>query len=176
MKLAVLIFFAIISFLKAVEVGEVLPSVVLKGELGSKVDGSPFRSEDLKGKTWLVIYSDPDKRGLNDDLFEKIKSEHFPRDRYGSVAIINMAATWMPNFAIDAALRAKQRKYPDTIYVRDLKKYLVDRWKMVDDDMNILIIDSNQKVLFKAHGALDKRQKEQVLQILQKEIGGGRTF
>ena len=158
--------------LYALEVGEPLPGVVLDGKIGKKVDGKPFKSQDLRGKIWLLIYSDPDKKSLNEEFFEKVKAKHFDRSRYGSVAIVNMAATWMPNFAISAILRSKQKRYPDTIYVKDCKKYLVQRWGLKDDDMNIVLLDKDLRVLFIAHGKMSKEQQRRALQILERKVNG----
>ena len=37
-----------------------------------------------------------------------LKAEKFHRGKYGSVGVGNLAATWMPNFAINIALKKKQ--------------------------------------------------------------------
>ncbi len=161
--------------LYALEVGQVLPDVVLGGKIGKRVDGKPFKSQDLRGKIWLLIYSDPDKKSLNEDFFERVKAKHFDRSRYGSVAIVNMAATWMPNFAISALLKSKQKRYPDTIYVKDYKKYLVQRWGLRDDDMNVIILDKNLRVLFVAHGKMNEEQQRRALRILEREVNGDRA-
>ncbi|WP_456381787.1 YtfJ family protein, partial [Hydrogenimonas sp.] len=122
----------------AVEKGEILPHLQLSGKEGGRVDGTSFDSDTLKGKVTVLFYVDPDKKSLNEDFTEALKARRFDRSRYRSVAIVNMAATWMPNFAIAAALKRKQEKYPDTIYVKDLHKKGVKVWRMKDDDANFV--------------------------------------
>jgi len=109
----------------AVEMGKVPSSVSLSGENGGKVDGSVWSSKMLKGKVHIVFYVDPDKREENEALTKALKKRHFDRSKYASVAIINLAATWLPNAILESKLKTKQKEFPDTIYVKDKKKVLV---------------------------------------------------
>ena len=68
---------------------------------------------------------DPDESDLNNHVSEALKAEKFPLEKYGSIAIINMAATWLPNFALNMKLKSKQENYKNTVYVKDLQKILV---------------------------------------------------
>jgi uncharacterized protein len=80
------------------EVGQVPPRVELKDNLGGRLDGKPWSSDELKGKVHVLFYADPDEKDTNEDASEALKKEKFPAEKYQSVAIINMAATFMPNF------------------------------------------------------------------------------
>src|SRR4030065_314924 len=108
-----------------VEMGQVPPKVELRQDLGGRLDGSPWSSEELKGKVYVLFYVDPDERDTNNDASEALLREKLSRDKFQSVGIMNMAATWLPNFAISSGLKDKQKRYPTTIYVRDYKKVLV---------------------------------------------------
>ncbi|MRI59062.1 MAG: transcriptional regulator [Epsilonproteobacteria bacterium] len=152
------------------EVGQMAPRVVLDGKSGGRVDGKPFDSADLKGKVIFLVYSDPDKRGLNEELFQKLKERHFDREHYGSVAVINMAATWMPNFVLSAILKKKQKEFPDTLYVKDKQKVLVKEWGLADQDQNIVVLDKDGRVLFVDHGKLDAQKIDQVIQTIQEHL------
>ena len=110
---------------QAIELGEVPPKVVLKEKLGGRLDGKPWSSEELQGKVHVLFYVDPDEKDTNNPASEAIDKEKFPADKFHSYGIINMAATWMPNFAISMALKEKQERYPKTTYLRDYKKVLV---------------------------------------------------
>ncbi len=148
--------------LLALEVGEPLPTLVLDGKAGGKVDGTPFKSGILQGKVTVLFYVDPDKKSLNEAFTEALHAQHFDRKRYQSVAIINMAATWMPNFAIASALKAKQKKFPDTIYVKDLHKTGVKVWDMKDDDANFAILSKEGRVLYFRAGKIPKNDYEMI--------------
>ncbi len=148
--------------LLALEVGEPLPTLVLEGKAGGKVDGTPFKSGTLQGKVTVLFYVDPDKKSLNEAFTEALHAQHFDRKRYQSVAIVNMAATWMPNFAIASALKAKQKKYPDTIYVKDLHKTGVKVWDMKDDDANFAILSKEGRVLYFRAGKIPQNDYETI--------------
>ena len=115
-----------------VQMGQVPPIVELKEKLGGRLDGTPWSSDEMKGKVHVLFYVDPDKKDLNNDGREALAAEKFSLDEYQSVRIINMAATWLPNFAISSSLEEKQKKYPNTIYVRDYKKVLVNEWNIAE--------------------------------------------
>ncbi len=158
------------SFAFALDIGQMAPRVVLQGDNGGRVDGKPFDTKILEQKVYLFIYADPDKKGVNEKFFDAVKAKHFDRSKYGSIAIINMAATWKPNFIISAILKSKQKRYPDTIYVKDYKKIFVQEWGLADDDMNVLIFD-HARLLFQKSGEMSESEQKEALEILTKAVG-----
>jgi len=86
------------------------------------------------------------------------------------VAIINMAATWLPNFAIASSLESKQKKYPNTIYVKDLKKVLVSGWGMGDDSYNVLILSKQGKILFYKKGTLNQDEINLAIKLINENL------
>lgn len=146
-----------------VQIGQVPPLVELKGKLGGRLDGTPWSSSEMKGKVYVLFYVDPDKKDLNNDASEALAAEKFPRDKFQSIAIINMAATWLPNFAISVSLKGKQKKYPDTIYVRDYKKVLVKEWNIGDDNSDVLLFDKEGRLIFRKDGKLNADDIQQLL-------------
>ncbi len=162
----------LVSIVFGLQINEVPKRVVLDGKNGSRVDGKAFDTAMIRGKTYLFVYSDPDKRELNEKFFELIQQKNFDRDRYNSIAVVNMAATWMPNFLLQAILKSKQKKYPHTIYVKDNEKVFVKEWGMADNSQNILIFDSKGRVRFFKSGKLTKKDQEKALAILQKLVNG----
>ncbi len=165
------LFFALGVLVWAAKVGEVLPHLMLQGKEGGLVDGRPFDSRILSSKTYLVIYSDPDKKDLNEEFFQKVKKAHFDRSRYGSIAIVNMQVTWLPNFLLQAILKKKQKSYPDTIYVKDKKRVLVKKWGLADNDQVVMIVKRG-KVLFVKNGKLNPKEQSRALKILQRSVHG----
>jgi predicted transcriptional regulator len=122
----VLAVFLIHQAAQAIEPGEIPPKVELKEKLGGRLDGTSWSSEELQGKVYVLFYVDPDEKDTNNEASDALDREKFPSDKFQSVEIINMAATWLPNFAISSALKDKQKRYPKTFYVRDYKKVLVN--------------------------------------------------
>ena len=105
--------------------GEPLPPVVLEEDRGGQLDGSPWNSNSLKERLHILMYVDPDEVEVNAHVEDALSQQNFDQEKIRSVAVINMAATWKPNFAIDIILKGKQEKYPDTLYIRDLQGELV---------------------------------------------------
>jgi len=161
--------FLVATFAFALEVGQMAPQVVLNGKDGGRVDGKPFDTKILERKVYLFVYADPDKKGLNEAFFDAVKAKHFDRSKYGSIAVINMAATWKPNFIIAAILKKKQKEFPDTIYVKDNRKVFVKQWQLADDDMNVLIFDHG-RLLFQKSGEMSEDEQKEALKILQKVL------
>jgi predicted transcriptional regulator len=156
--------------LMAVELGKVPIKATLSGENGGKIDGTAWNSNSLKGKVHILFYVDPDKKDLNKKLSSTLKKRHFSRKKYASVAIINLAATWMPNALIESKLKSKQKKFPDTTYVKDKKKVLVSKWKLADDNSDILIFNKRGKLIYKKFGKVTAKEIPAVIKLIEKNL------
>jgi uncharacterized protein len=162
--------FLINQIAQAIEIGEIPPKVELKEKLGGRLDGKPWSSEELQGKVQVIFYVDPDEKDTNNPASEALDKEKFPPDKFQSWAIINMAATFMPNFAINSALEKKQKLYPRTIYVRDLKKVLVHAWKIADDSSNVLAFDKTGKLIFRKDGKLNAEEIQKLIKAIRDNL------
>jgi uncharacterized protein len=155
---------------QALEIGEVPPKAELKEKMGGRLDGKPWSSEELQGKINIVFYVDPDEKDTNNPASEALDKEKFPQDKVQSYAIINMAATWAPNFAINSALKEKQDRYPRTIYVRDMKKMLVHAWKIADDSSDVLVFDKKGKLIFRKDGKLSAEEIQKMIKTIKDNL------
>ena len=154
----------------AIELGKVPPKVTLSGELGAKVDGGAWHSSMLKGKIYTLFYVDPDKKDLNEPLADALKARNFDRKKVNSVAVINLAATWIPNVILESMLKKKQKKFSHTIYVKDKKKILVHKWKLADDNSDILIFDKRGKLIYKKFGKVTAKEIPAVIKLIEKHL------
>ncbi len=145
-------------------------TVTLEKNEGGRVTGEAWSSSELKGKVFVLFYVDPDFSDLNNAASEALKAEKFSLEKYQSLAVINMGATWLPNFAIDGKLKAKQKDYPDTIYVRDIHKALVKEWKLADDNNDVIAFDQEGKVIFTHEGKLDAEKIKQLIEIIKSKL------
>ena len=170
MKKLLLLPFLLSLSLSAVEIGSTLPSVTLDGDKGGRVVGGPWASNELSGKVHLVFYVDPDESDLNNALSDAVKASEPDREKFASVAIINMAATWKPNFAIQSVLEGKQEKFPHTIYVKDLDKHIVKAWDIADDNNDIILLDKSGKVIYFHEGEVDAEGVKKVLQLIKEHM------
>lgn len=159
-----------ISISLALELSQLPKNITLEGENGAKISGEAFSSDSLKGKVHVLFYVDPDEKEMNEHVSAALKNEHFERKDYASVAIINMAATWLPNFAIASKLEKKQTKYPDTIYVKDLNKVLVNEWDLQDNSSNVLLFDKSGKLLFIKKEKLNTEEVQTLITLIKENI------
>jgi hypothetical protein len=155
---------------QAIEIGEIPPKVELREKLGGRLDGKPWSSEELQGKVHVLFYVDPDEKDTNNDASEALDREKFSSDKFQSVGIINMAATWLPNFAISSAIKDKQKRYPKTIYVRDYKRVLVSAWKIADDSSNVLAFDKKGKLIFRKDGKLTAEEIQTLIKVIHDHL------
>lgn len=144
--------------------------VAISGEKGGKLDGTAWSSEMITGKVWALFYVDPDEKDLNEDLEKALEAKKFDLKKYGSMGIINMEATWLPNAAIASALKGKQEDYPDTVYVKDLDKVLVKEWKLADDAYNAVVFDKKGNVIFAKDGKFAKSDIDAMIDAIQKNL------
>lgn len=81
-----------------------------------------------------------------------------------------MAATWLPNFAINSRRKQKQERYPNTTYVRDYKKVLVKAWNIADDSSDILAFDKKGKLIFKKDGKLNASEIQKLINAIRDNL------
>jgi YtfJ family uncharacterized protein len=154
----------------ALEFGEPPPKVELKEKLGARLDSTPWSSDELQGKVSVVFYVSPDEKDTNNPASEALDKEKFPSDKFISYGIINMAASMLPNFVINAALKEKQERYPKTIYVRDYKKVLVDAWKIADHSSNVMVFDKKGALIFRKDGKLTAEEIEKLVKSVRDNL------
>ena len=156
--------------LVALELGKVPTKVILSAEQGSMVDGTAWDSSMLKDKVHIVFYVDPDEKDLNKALTERIKSRKFDNKHFNSVAIINLAATWLPDVILESSLEEKQKKFPRTTYVKDKEKYLVKHWNLTDENWDTLLFDKKGKLIYKKSGQLNSIEAIKVIKLIENNI------
>jgi len=160
----------ILSGLDAIELGSIPKLVIIDGKNGGKIDGGAWNSSMIKNKVSILFYVDPDKRDDNVVLTKALKAEKFDRSKYQSIAIINLAATWLPDAILESKLAEKQKEFPDTIYVKDKTKFLLDRWKLQDDSSDILLFDKRGTLIYKKFGKLSSDEIKKVINLIESNI------
>lgn len=157
--------------LMGITIGEVPKSVSIENDNGGLVkDDSKWDSSTIKEKVLVLFYVDPDEKDTNDEFTEAIQAKNYDKSRFGSIGVINLAATWLPNVALNSALDKKQKKYPDTVYVKDKNKVLVKEWAMADDASNILIFSKDGKLRFAKSGKMNKEEIQNAIKIIEENL------
>ena len=148
-------------------IGEMPPKIVLKGDLGGRIDGTQWSSEELVSEKVIVLfYVDPDESELNNHVSDALKAENYPKEKYGSIGMANMAATWLPNFAINMKLKSKQEKHKETVYVKDLDKTLVKKWGLSDDNSDVIVFGKDGRVLYSVDGKFTDAQVKEIVKVV----------
>ena len=143
------------------------PTVTLSGKDGGLVSGDAWSSTSLVGKVHVLIYVDPDEQDLNKPFQDALEAAKFPKDQVQTVAVINMAATWLPDFAISAKLSSSQKRYPDVVYVEDRAKVLIKTWRLQDDSYDVVIFDKTGRVVQSKDGELTKGEIQSALDTIR---------
>jgi predicted transcriptional regulator len=154
----ILLCFVSSSGLAEVKVGHVPPVFDLNGKDGETVDGSQFSTSQIRGKVYSFFYVDPDQKEDNERLELALKAASLDKETYGSIAVINLAATWKPNFIIESVLSSKQKEFPNTTYVKDKTQFFVKNWGLKDNAYHVLLFDKNGKCLFNKAGTLTEEE------------------
>ncbi len=170
MKKIILIACILTSFVSAIVVGEVPKEVTIDAENGGLLSDKPWHSSMLKDKVYVLFYVDPDEKDTNNGFSEALKKNAYDLKNFGTVAIINLKATWLPNFAIESSLKSKQKEYPNTTYVKDKSKYLVKEWGLADDSSDIAVFAKDGKLLYHHSGKLEKEEIEKVLKLIDENL------
>jgi predicted transcriptional regulator len=152
------------------KIGDRLEFVEIGGENGGRTNGEKWSSDTIKDRLWLLFYVDPDHKDDNIELEKSLKKENFSEEHLGSIGVINMAATWLPDVALKPALDAKQKDYPKVVYVLDRKKTLLEKWKLNDDDYNVLLFGKDGILLHINHGTLDTKAIGELISTIRKNL------
>jgi len=158
--------------LSALTVGEIPKPITISGEKGGNVkDDSAWNSNSLQGKVSVVFYVDPDEKDVNEHFSKALhKKEYRKRGPFQSLAIINLAATWKPNFVIEKILASKQKEFAKTIYVKDKASVLVKEWALDDDASDVILFDKNGKVLFYKSGKMSDADSEKIYKLIEENL------
>jgi predicted transcriptional regulator len=155
--------------LTALTVGETPKTVEISTANGGLVeDGSLWSSTTIKDKVFVMFYVDPDEKDVNEHYSQALKKAKDAKELdFQSIAIINLAATWKPNFIIEKILKNKQEEFPNTIYVKDKKSVLVKEWGVADNASNILIFSKDGRLLFYKSGKMNDEDIEKSFAIIK---------
>lgn len=157
--------------LLAISINEVPKNVTIKEKNGGLAkDGSPWNSSTIKDKVYIMFYIDPDERTANEEFSKKLKEKKYDKTNCGSIAIVNLAATWKPNIIIEKLLKTKQKEFPNTIYVKDKNSVLVDEWGLGDDASNVLIFSKDSKLLFYKSGKMNDDDMQKAFNLIETNL------
>ena len=154
----------------SLQLGFVPPAITLKGETGGRVSGDVWSSAELKTKMHVLFYVAPAHKDMNKKATDAIRKQNFSRSYYASVAIINMAASAWPNWIIAKKIASSQEEFPNTTYVKDVKRAFVHKWALKDDSNSVVVISGEGKVLYFFNGQLPEQEIKKMTSVMQAEM------
>ena len=144
----IILFLGSTFFCYALNLGEIPPNIVLDKANGGTSQGKVWHSSSLKGKVHTLIYMDPDKRNGSKLLLAALAKLNYPKGVYSTVAIVNLAATWMPNAILESKLKSKQKELKNMEYIFDKTKFLVKKWHLKDNASNVFVLNKEGRVIY----------------------------
>ena len=154
----------------AINVGEIPKSISIDGKNGGLVTGGAWKSSQIKDKVYVMFYVDPDEKDTNEHFVQALKAKKYDRSRFGTIAVINLGATWKPNFIIEKLLKSKQEEFPHTIYAKDKEKVLVDAWDLENDASDVLLFSKDGTLLFYKSGKMQDADMSQVYSLIESHL------
>ena len=173
MKNIFLILGLMISALFAqVDMTKPLKNIVISEDNGGYVIGGSWNSSMLKGKTTMLMYVDPDEQPKG-EIF-KPTIEAFERDldfnKFQILVILNLNATWKPDFLIKSLVKDKVGDYPTRIYILDKNSILVKQWGLTDNEYNTLVINKQSKIIYSHSGIWKYGEIDKINLLIRAEI------
>src|SRR5574343_613162 len=163
-------FLIILLLIISYSVNAGLPNIVLSGKAGETLEGEPFDTASLRGKTFLLVHLDPDKKSLNEKAQNALEAAKLSGPKYGSIVIINAKSTWIPNGILRTGLNLNKKKHPDTIFVLDYSKTFVDQWNFKDNSSSFMIINSDGLPIFRREGKLSDEDIAEMISLIKANI------
>ena len=153
-KVVLLFGFIVASLLAEVDMQHPLPQVTLEGDNGGYYSGETWDSSMLQGKTTMLMYVDPDEKSKGEVFKPTIEAFEKELDfsTFQILVILNLNATWKPDFLIKSLMKSKITTYPKRTYILDSNSVLVKKWGLNDNEYNTLVINDESKVIYSHSG------------------------
>lgn len=162
----------ITSLFAEVDMKQALHPVTLEGDNGSYYTGEAWDSSMLQGKTTMLMYVDPDEKNKGEVFKPTI--EAFERDldfdKFQILVILNLNATWKPDFVIRSLMKSKLTDYPKRTYILDTNSVLVKEWGLTDNEYNTLVINDESKVIYSHSGRWKEGEIDKINVLIRSEV------
>lgn len=169
-RFIMIVLFAAVSVNAQVEINKNLPDLVLREEKGGNINGTEWKSSDLKNKLNIVFYVAPNQQGDVEPLLNKIDGAGYSHEYVKVTLIINTEATWIPNGIIEGKVEGRAKEDTTKSYVLDKDEVLLKGWNLSEDNPNIIVVDASGKVISFFSEKLNDDIKNKLLTIIESEI------
>lgn len=171
-KTVALLILAIAPLLAELTMEKPLPTITLEGENGGYYNGSTWDSSMLQGKTTMLMYVDPDEKNKGEVFKPTIEAfeKDLDFDKFQILVILNLDATWKPDFVIRTLMKSKLADYPKRTYILDTGSVLVEKWGLANNEYNTVIINDERKVIYSHSGEWKDGEMSKIDTIVRSEV------
>ena len=118
---------------------------------------------------------DPDEKDLNEKASDALGEDQTldkarEAGKSASYAIINMAATWLPNVVLKGLIEDSQKEHPNTNYIFDMNEILHKKWNIATDNNDVIVLDQAGKVVFSKDGELSDADIKTMLKAIHDNL------
>jgi len=124
----------------------------------------------FKGKVLYIAYVDPDEKDTNNHVEDALKKEKeaggLDKTRYEGFGIVNLKASFMPNFLIKSAIKSKQEK-TGAIIILDFDYIILNQWGLKNDSSDVVVLDKERICRYVYNGKLPQEELDKMIQIIK---------
>jgi len=171
-KIIALLTLAAVSLFAEVDTKQPLTPVILEGDNGSYYTGETWDSSMLQGKTTMLMYVDPDEKSKGEVFKPTIEAfeKDLDFDKFQILVILNLNATWKPDFLIKSLMKSKLTDYPKRTYILDTDSVLVKKWGVTDNEYNTLVINDKSQVIYSHSGEWKEGEIDKINLLIRSEV------
>jgi len=171
-KTITLLIFTVASLFAEIDTQQPLSTITLEGDNGGYYSGKSWDSSVLDGKTTLLMYVDPDEKGKGEVFKPTIEAfeKDLDFDKFQILVILNLDATWKPDFLIRKLMKSKLTDYPKRTYILDTGSVLVEKWGLTNNEYNTVIINNERKVIYSHSGEWKDGEISKVNTLVRSEV------
>jgi predicted transcriptional regulator len=124
----------------------------------------------FKNKVLYIAYVDPDEKDTNNHVEDALKKEReaggLDKTKYEGFGIVNLKATFMPNFLIKSAIKDKQEK-TGAIIILDYDYTILNQWGLKNDASNVTVLDKQRICRYINSGKLSPEELAKMIAIIK---------
>ena len=168
-----IVLLSIIKTQAQVMINKSIPAVILKDDLGSCINGEPWKSSELKKRNNLILYVAPNQQSDIEPLLLKVDEQKYSENLFTTTLILNTKATWIPNSIIETKVKNKAKDDSLKIYVLDKDEVVLSNWELSKDKPNIILVDERGEVTYLYKDELTEKVINELLSQIELQINKG---
>jgi len=147
------------------KVGDKAQDFSLKDSLGKEYS---MESPEMKGRVLYFNYADPGSKNMNKHVDDALKADTGldRKSSYVGFGIANMKASLLPNFAIAAVVKSKQKE-TGAIILLDPNYTILNNWGLQNKVSNVVVLDKERICRYIHKGKLPQEEVSRLIEIIK---------